>query len=152
MRALALLALAALLAVAACRSIDDGLRLVRAPDLTLVELVLEEGDDAFDEATAVVRLDNPNAWRLAVDVITFEIELNGTHLGRASAGRDVFAAAAGRREIDLLLRYPRTPAIATLRRRPPPRGVGYVVSGTIKIVAPGLDLLPFRLEGRWPEL
>lgn len=150
MRAIAGLVALALTALAACASIDDDLRLAQAPDVALVRLGLAERGPATDVATARLAFSNPNAWRIAVEIVVVEITLNGTLLGRASAGRDVFLPAGRTREVDIEVAFAPNPAIATLRQRQPPRGVGYVVAGEAKLVGRGVDLFPFRLEGRWP--
>ena len=150
MRAIAGLIALALGALAACASIDDDRRLPRAPDVSLVRLSLEEHGRSTDVATARLAFANPNAWRIAVEIVVVEITLNGTLLGRASAGRDVFIAGGRTREVEIEVVFAADPAIASLRRRQPPRGVGYVVEGEAKLVGRGVDLLPFRLEGRWP--
>lgn len=134
-----------------CRGIEAERRLARPPDLVLETLELEPGDRGGAVARAVIGIHNPNAWRIAIDAVTCDVVLNGTLLGRVTRGRDRFVAAGGNGTLTLELPFRPTPATAALlTREPPPRGVGYRLSGTLKLVGRGVDLMPFALEGRWP--
>ncbi len=134
-----------------CRSIDDEWRLALAPSVELDELTIRRKRRVGAMARAVLGFSNPNDWRLAVDAVTCTFVLNGTLLGRTTAGKDRFLPARGRRTVEIVLPFEPSPAMAALLdRSPPPRGIGFHLHGYAKVVGLGADLLPFDLTGRWP--
>ena len=138
-------------ALAGCHSIDDDLRLALAPTVELDELDIRRDRRSGAEARAVLGFHNPNDWRLAIDAVTCTFVLNGTLLGRTTAGKDRFLPARGRRTVDIVLPFqPAAATAALLDGSAPPRGVGFHLDGVAKVVGLGADLLPFAFSGRWP--
>ncbi|MEO1091068.1 MAG: LEA type 2 family protein [Pseudomonadota bacterium] len=132
-----------------CSSIDDAVRASRSPTFRLVDLELSERDARTAEADLRVAISNPNAWQIAIDTIDYDVVINGTRLGTAVGGRDVFIGAGNEREVRLRLAYPNDDRLRSLLERTPPRGVGYRITGTAKVVGVGVDRVPFALEGTW---
>ncbi|MGF1477517.1 MAG: LEA type 2 family protein [Geminicoccaceae bacterium] len=138
----------AALAPAACGgaafNLTDGL----PPDVGLSDLRLGEAG-VFEQTLLLgLRFSNPNDYRVDVEHVLYELELNGTAFGRGVYGEDFRLAANEDTIVEVPLRVPTGDLLNRLTSISNQRGVGYRLSGRARLIGGGLDQVPFQQEGR----
>ena len=136
-----LCAVAAALLAAGCASLPVGLD---APQVSLSDLSLQGGGLFEQRIGLVLRVVNPNRRELAIDGMSFELELNGKKFARGVSDRSLSIPGLGEALVDKrghflgdVLRQ-----LGSLGER---RGIDYRLYG--KVLMSGFGSLPFERKG-----
>lgn len=136
------------LLLAACKALPDGPRGQPAtPQVRLLDLRLHTPPDGAPATVLRLAIDNPNPGPIVVDSLRTQLVLNGTLMGVVEQRVDRAVPAASSGAVDVRFDHPDAHELARLRRRMPPRGFAYRITGEARAQGQGLDRIPFRLEG-----
>lgn len=134
-------AVAGLLA-AACASVPIGLE---APQVSLSDVSLQGGGLFEQRIGLVLRVVNPNRRALAIDGMSFDVELNGKKFAHGVSDRAVTIPGLGEALIDVTAVTSLGDVLRQLGAFGEHRGVAYRLSG--KVLMSGFGSLPFERKG-----
>lgn len=137
-----LCAVAAALLTAGCASLPVGLD---APQVSLSDLSLQGGGLFEQRIGLVLRVVNPNRRELAIDGMSFELELNGKKFARGVSDRSLSIPGLGEALVDVSAVTSLGDVLRQLGSLGERRGIDYRLHG--KVLMSGFGSLPFERKG-----
>ena len=135
-------AAAAVLLLGACASVPLGLD---APQVSLSDVSLQGGGLFEQRIGLVLRVVNPNRRELAIDGLTFDVELNGKKFAHGVSDKALTIPGLGEALIDVSAVTSLGDVLRQLGALGERRGIVYRLYG--KVLMSGFGALPFERKG-----
>jgi len=125
---------------------------VIAPDVQLVNIILQDATLFEQQVRVDLRIINPNDFDLPIDGLTFDLRVNGDRIARGSSPDGADVPRLGDAVIQVITR---TSSIAMVRQllNPPKDGVyEYEIKGDVFLKGFGRRKVSFDHKGEMPTL
>ena len=137
-----LCAAAAALLLGGCASLPVGLD---APQVSLTDVSLQGGGLFEQRIGLVLRVANPNRRELAIDGMSFELELNGKKFAHGVSDKSLSIPGLGEALVDVSAVTSLGDVLRQLGSLGDRRGIDYRLHG--KVLMSGFGSLPFERKG-----